>query len=86
MAPLKTINLRNLNEHIVCALCLGYYIEATTISECLHTFCKMCIVNYLRTNVFCPVCDVQVRFLIIFLACKVAIPTGLSLETIKASI
>ena len=31
--------IRELNPHIVCALCAGYFIDATTISECSHT-CK----------------------------------------------
>lgn len=29
----------NLNQHITCKLCKGYFIDATTINECLHT-CK----------------------------------------------
>lgn len=33
------IKIKDLNEHIVCYLCAGYFIDATTITECLHT-CK----------------------------------------------
>lgn len=29
--------LRKVNPHIVCKLCAGYFINATTIMECLHT-------------------------------------------------
>lgn len=29
--------MKELNEHIVCCLCAGYFIDATTITECLHT-------------------------------------------------
>lgn len=29
--------MKELNEHIVCFLCAGYFIDATTITECLHT-------------------------------------------------
>ncbi|KAK7930735.1 hypothetical protein WMY93_007130 [Mugilogobius chulae] len=36
-------------------------IDATTIVECLHSFCKTCIVAFLETNKFCPRCDVQVH-------------------------
>ncbi|EEB14815.1 polycomb complex protein bmi-1, putative [Pediculus humanus corporis] len=33
------IKLREVNRHLVCRLCRGYYIDATTIAECLHS-CK----------------------------------------------
>lgn len=33
------LKIKDLNEHIVCYLCAGYFIDATTITECLHT-CK----------------------------------------------
>lgn len=31
--------LKDLNDIITCSLCQGYFIEATTINECVHT-CK----------------------------------------------
>lgn len=31
------VKMKELNEHIVCFLCAGYFIDATTITECLHT-------------------------------------------------
>lgn len=34
--PLR-LQIRDFNPHIVCSLCAGYYIDATTITECLHT-------------------------------------------------
>lgn len=45
----------------MCVLCGGYFIDATTIIECLHSFCKTCIVRYLETSKYCPICDVQVH-------------------------
>jgi len=27
----------DINEHLLCALCSGYLVDATAISECLHT-------------------------------------------------
>uniref|UniRef100_A0A8B9YNS9 Polycomb complex protein BMI-1 n=1 Tax=Bos mutus grunniens TaxID=30521 RepID=A0A8B9YNS9_BOSMU len=45
----------------MCVLCGGYFIDATTIIECLHSFCKACIVRYLETSKYCPICDVQVH-------------------------
>ncbi|XP_050716328.1 mucin-2-like [Eriocheir sinensis] len=61
MAPLRRVKLTQLNAHLVCVLCSGYFVDATTIIECLHTFCKTCIVRYLQTSSFCPICDVQVH-------------------------
>lgn len=29
--------VKDLNEHIVCPLCRGYLIDATTLVECLHS-------------------------------------------------
>ncbi|KAK9396234.1 polycomb complex protein BMI-1 [Crotalus adamanteus] len=45
----------------MCVICGGYFIDATTIIECLHSFCKTCIVHYLETSKYCPICDVQVH-------------------------
>uniref|UniRef100_A0A3B4FFM6 Polycomb group ring finger 2 n=1 Tax=Pundamilia nyererei TaxID=303518 RepID=A0A3B4FFM6_9CICH len=55
------IKITDLNPHLTCPLCAGYLIDATTIVECLHSFCKTCIVAFLETNKFCPRCDVQVH-------------------------
>ena len=61
MSPLRRIPLTSLNPHLICQLCCGYLVQATTVIECLHTFCKTCIVRYLQTSSFCPSCDVQVH-------------------------
>lgn len=55
------IKITELNPHLTCPLCAGYLVDATTIVECLHSFCKTCIVAFLETNKFCPRCDVQVH-------------------------
>jgi hypothetical protein len=31
------VKMQGINEHITCRLCAGYLIDATTITECLHT-------------------------------------------------
>lgn len=31
------LKLSDLNPHLMCVLCGGYYIDATTIVECLHS-------------------------------------------------
>lgn len=53
--------LREVNPHIVCKLCAGYFIGATTLMECLHTFCKSCIVKHFQNgNRACPTCEKEV--------------------------
>ncbi|XP_068716208.1 uncharacterized protein [Montipora foliosa] len=58
---LRVMDLNDLNPHLLCVLCGGYLVDATTIVECLHSFCRSCIVKYLQTSFNCPVCDVEVH-------------------------
>ncbi|XP_035673961.1 polycomb group RING finger protein 1-like [Branchiostoma floridae] len=55
------VKICDINPHIVCILCAGYFIDATTVTECLHTFCKSCIVKYLQTSKFCPMCNIKIH-------------------------
>ncbi|KAK0046444.1 mucin-5AC [Biomphalaria pfeifferi] len=57
----KRVLVRDLNPHILCALCGGYLIQATTVIECLHSFCRTCIVKFLETSKVCPICDAQIH-------------------------
>lgn len=61
MMETKQIKLVDVNPYLMCTLCSGYIIDAMTIIECLHSFCKTCIYQYLESNKYCPVCDVQVH-------------------------
>ena len=36
---LRSMKIKELNSHILCVLCGGYLVDATTIVECLHS-CK----------------------------------------------
>eukprot|EP00466_Bigelowiella_natans_P012098 jgi/Bigna1/128658/aug1.7_g3366 len=45
-----SFKLADMNEYLTCKLCNGYFREAHTIMECLHTFCKVCLYNYLLTR------------------------------------
>jgi len=52
------VKLSELNEFISCPVCQGYLIDATTVNECLHTFCKSCIVKHIKKdNNECPKCS-----------------------------
>lgn len=57
----KKIRLRTVNPQITCILCKGYLIDATTITECLHTFCKSCIVKFLEEHNTCPKCKIVIH-------------------------
>ncbi|CAM1322016.1 BMI1 (predicted) [Pycnogonum litorale] len=59
--PPTRLNIQDVNPHLTCVLCGGYFIDATTITECLHSFCKKCILVYLETSKCCPICDTQVH-------------------------
>ncbi|XP_058123045.1 protein suppressor 2 of zeste [Anopheles ziemanni] len=48
--------VKDFNDSITCTLCSGYLVEATTVNDCLHTFCRSCIVKYLESNKYCPRC------------------------------
>ena len=53
--------LRSLNEMITCKICQGYLVDATTVTECLHTFCKSCIVKHLEDSNVCPECEAMIH-------------------------
>ncbi|XP_071492882.1 uncharacterized protein [Diadema antillarum] len=56
------LKITDLNRHLTCTLCKGYLVDATTIIECLHSFCRSCIVRYFHIgSKQCPVCDTQVH-------------------------
>uniref|UniRef100_A0A1J3H7X9 E3 ubiquitin protein ligase DRIP1 n=2 Tax=Noccaea caerulescens TaxID=107243 RepID=A0A1J3H7X9_NOCCA len=46
-----------------CTLCDNILRDATTISECLHTFCKKCIYEKITEDEMecCPVCNIELR-------------------------
>ncbi|CAG7728459.1 unnamed protein product, partial [Allacma fusca] len=55
------VKLKDITPNLSCPLCKGYFVDATTIIECLHSFCKSCIVTHLEGSEYCPVCDVQLH-------------------------
>ncbi|XP_055626507.1 polycomb group protein Psc [Toxorhynchites rutilus septentrionalis] len=55
------ILLSSVNPCITCNLCKGYLIDATTIVECLHSFCHSCIMKHLRTEQYCPQCEMMIN-------------------------
>lgn len=56
----RRIKLKTLNKHITCEICSGYFIDATTVTECLHT-CK-CFVM-VAWNVFILAKYVEIKLI-----------------------
>ncbi|CDJ46628.1 zinc finger (C3HC4 RING finger) protein, putative [Eimeria brunetti] len=54
--PLKAVE-----KMFRCPLCNGYFRDAVTIKECLHTFCRWCLYDYVEGSeteeVCCPYCE-----------------------------
>lgn len=50
---------RAMLEQLSCSICKGYIIDATTIDECMDSFCKSCIVLYLTNHYDCPKCGTK---------------------------
>ncbi|CAN6297834.1 unnamed protein product [Urochloa humidicola] len=50
-----------LAARLTCALCQGLLREATAITQCLHTFCRECIMKKINDEDIdcCPVCDID---------------------------
>ncbi|KAJ8675879.1 hypothetical protein QAD02_011665 [Eretmocerus hayati] len=53
----KRTHLREVNPYLACPLCRGYLIDATTVVECLHSFCRSCILKHLKKDACCPSCN-----------------------------
>ncbi|KAL8269972.1 hypothetical protein Esti_006106 [Eimeria stiedai] len=54
--PLKAVE-----RSFRCSLCKGYFRDAVTLKECLHTFCRWCLYSYVEAaeteEVCCPACE-----------------------------
>ncbi|CAI2730712.1 unnamed protein product [Schistosoma spindalis] len=51
------VKLSSINGHLICGLCGGYLIDATVLTECIHVFCRSCILKYLLEHKICPLCQ-----------------------------
>ncbi|XP_060788830.1 polycomb group RING finger protein 5-A isoform X2 [Neoarius graeffei] len=61
MATQRRHLVRDFNRYITCSVCRGYLIKPTAVTECLHTFCKSCIVQHFEESNECPECGIQVH-------------------------
>ena len=51
----------NLHDHLVCKLCTGYFRDAHTLVDCLHTYCKSCLILFFQQKGLrcCPTCNTK---------------------------
>eukprot|EP00004_Rigifila_ramosa_P021430 TRINITY_DN569_c0_g1_i2.p2 TRINITY_DN569_c0_g1~~TRINITY_DN569_c0_g1_i2.p2 ORF type:complete len:157 (-),score=30.86 TRINITY_DN569_c0_g1_i2:301-771(-) len=49
------------DKFLTCPMCQGYFYEARTIAECLHTFCKDCIIKHISDVGDCPICHRRIN-------------------------
>eukprot|EP00069_Balaena_mysticetus_P010949 bmy_20929T0 len=61
MATQRKHLVKDFNPYIICCIYKGYLIKPTTVTECLHTFCKTCIVQRFEDSNGCPRCGNQVH-------------------------
>lgn len=52
----------NISDFLQCSICLGIYNEPTSLA-CSHTFCKMCIEQWVKEyrKTQCPVCNANLQ-------------------------
>eukprot|EP00939_MAST-03C_sp_MAST-3C-sp1_P004351 g4351.t1 len=51
------VNVEDIKMHLTCRMCSGFFRDAHTIVECLHTFCKSCImIHFKKGERSCPHC------------------------------
>jgi len=42
--------LSNLQDHLICPLCGGYFRDPYTVADCLHSFCRSCLIVHFRVG------------------------------------
>jgi len=56
---LKLVMDSSIIKFVTCSICKGFIINAMTINECLHTFCRSCIWRHFSFSLFCPECNTK---------------------------
>ena len=68
------VKIKDINPHIICVLCSGYYIDPVTITECLHS-CKLYCFFYVGKRL-----KISILHFPFFLVCKTCIITFIESE------
>ncbi|CBY24121.1 unnamed protein product [Oikopleura dioica] len=48
------VSLSPISNLLACPICNGYLVNATAITECLHVFCRSCLIRKLQQTQECP--------------------------------
>jgi E3 ubiquitin-protein ligase DRIP len=62
----EQLDVSNLTKLMTCELCKGLLRLAHTLMECGHTFCKMCLLDYIarfkgkKSAPKCPICQFSI--------------------------
>ncbi|KHJ49012.1 zinc finger, C3HC4 type [Trichuris suis] len=51
-----TLPLRQIIPHLLCRICNGYLVDAISLLDCNHSFCRSCFLEYIKKKCNCPVC------------------------------
>merc|ERR1712062_607879 len=54
------VRIKPISPLLACHLCSGYLVNATAITECLHVFCRSCLIKHLQMSQECPDCGEKV--------------------------
>ncbi|XP_055355278.1 polycomb complex protein BMI-1-like [Paramacrobiotus metropolitanus] len=54
MDAIRDIPMADLSPLLICQICRGFLIDATSLPECGHVFCKTCIVKHCHRSTVCP--------------------------------
>ena len=46
------VSLSPISNLLACPICNGYLVNATAITECLHVFCRSCLIRKLQVRYF----------------------------------
>jgi hypothetical protein len=64
MDHLKAIHFVNQKPvedlNIICGICKDIPVDAQTVLDCLHIFCKRCINDWRQTHEACPCCSTKI--------------------------
>ena len=81
LAPKMSMARADTNHQ--CAICLDNIVTKAIIHPCFHQFCHMCLFEWFKQKVFCPVCRQEIRKVIyniesdtIYEECSLPMPQG----------
>ncbi len=52
----------DINEELICAICINTISNCVTLSPCLHSFCNDCVIRFRKSSTECPTCRQRIHF------------------------